>query len=105
LHARGPSRLLGGGPARRGVDGLRKAVLPLHGEVSGRARRRGSRQLVGDNNQMSVEIQEGVLPEMQAAGEIRVGAWTKQRCERGAGAADAALSAEGARPPRPRRSA
>jgi len=37
--------------------------------------------LVGDNNQMSVEIQEVVMPEMQGAEEITVGAWSKQRGE------------------------
>ena len=37
--------------------------------------------MVGDNNQMSVEIQEVVMPEMQGAEEITVGAWSKQRGE------------------------
>jgi len=37
--------------------------------------------LVGDNDQMSVEIQEVVMPEMQGAEEITVGAWSKQRGE------------------------
>ena len=37
--------------------------------------------MVGDNDQMSVEIQEVVMPEMQGAEEITVGAWSKQRGE------------------------
>ena len=37
--------------------------------------------MVGDNNQMSVEIQEVVMPEMQGAEEITAGAWSKQRGE------------------------
>ena len=37
--------------------------------------------MVDDNNQMSVEIQEVVMPEMQGAEEITVGAWSKQRGE------------------------
>jgi len=37
--------------------------------------------LVDDNSSMSVEVQEVVMPELQGAEEITVGAWSKQTGE------------------------
>src|SRR5258708_29733861 len=55
FHARGTRRLLGGRPARRRVDGLT------------------------DNRLVDVDIREVVMPELQGAEEITVGAWNKKR--------------------------